>query len=62
MEYTGEVTEICFQLRKYRVEADSRQEALEKLKAGETLSEMDLPDPDNGVRNRVIHTCEGEPC
>lgn len=58
MEYTGEVTEIRYQLRKYRVEADTVEEARAKLKAGETLSEMDLDDPDNGVRNRVVHTCE----
>ena len=58
MEWTGEVTEIRYQLRKYRVEAGSKEEALEKLKAGDTLSEMDLDDPDNGVRNRVVHTCK----
>jgi len=58
MIWTGEVTEIQFRTKRYRVEAANEAEAREKMKAGETVSEEDMPASDDGVKNRVIHICE----
>ena len=52
------MTEIQFRTKRYRVSAATEAEAREKLKAGDTESEEDMPASDDGVKNRVIHTLQ----